>query len=58
MVEAELRGWLPAMGVALSEDEIGRILNEAEQVLDAYVTATGTVEFNSPAHLVSTSKPE
>ena len=36
MVEAELRGWLPVVGVILTEDQIGRILQEAEHALGAY----------------------
>ena len=53
MVEADLRGWLPVMGVFLPEKLIEDILEEAEQVLSAYVTEAGTVEFNSPAHVVT-----
>jgi SAM-dependent methyltransferase len=52
MVEADLRGWLPVMGVTLGEQEIGYIVREAERVLGSYVTADGTVEFNCAAHLV------
>jgi len=53
MVEADLRGWLPLMGVVLTEDQIGRILQESEQVLAAYVTATGTTACEIAAHLVT-----
>jgi SAM-dependent methyltransferase len=53
MVEADLRGWLPVMGVMLAEELIEGILTEAEQVLSLYVTETGSVEFDSPAHLVT-----
>lgn len=53
MVEADLRGWLPVMGVTLSEDQIKAILREAEQVLSPYVTEAGSVEFDSPAHIVT-----
>jgi SAM-dependent methyltransferase len=53
MVEADLRGWLPVMGVVLPEGQIQRILEEAERALRRYVTADGTVEFQSPAHIVS-----
>jgi len=56
MVQADLRGWLPVMGVVLTEDVIGRILKEAETVLGPYVTADGRVEFDSPAHIVTGSK--
>lgn len=57
MVEADLRGWLPVMGVVLPEEQVQRILEEAERVLSRYVTASGTVEFQSPAHIVSGTKP-
>jgi len=53
MVEADLRGWLPVMGVVLPEEQIDSILNEAEGVLAEYVTADGKVVFNSPAHIVT-----
>lgn len=57
MMEAELRGWLPVMGVVLPEEQIGRILEEAERALGRYVTAQGTMEFESPAHIVSGTRP-
>lgn len=53
MVEADLRGWLPLMGVALSEAQIEHILSEAEVALGPYRRADGTVEFESAAHVVS-----
>ena len=56
MVETDLRGWLPLMGVVLSEDQIHRILQEAEQVLRTYVTGAGTMAFELAAHLVSSTK--
>ena len=57
MVEADLRGWLPLMGVILTEEVIGHILREAEDALRAYVVADGVVVFDSPAHLISATKP-
>ena len=45
MVEADLTGWLPLMGVVLDEDLIHRILAEAEHVLSPYVTREGRMEF-------------
>ena len=53
MVEADLRGWLPVMGVTLSEEQIGQILNEAEAVLDAYATSDRQVRFDVSAHIVT-----
>jgi SAM-dependent methyltransferase len=52
-VEAELRGWLPMMGVILTEGETGRILAEAEAVLSSYVTGDGRLAFDISAHIVS-----
>lgn len=56
MVEADLRGWLPVMGVVLSEDQIDRILQEARQALSPYATADGAVTFDVSAHLVTAEK--
>ena len=56
MVEADLRGWLPLMGVVLTEDQIHRILQEAEQVLAAYATSAGRTAFGLAAHLVTGTK--
>jgi len=57
MVEADLRGWLPVMGVFLNEDRIQTILSEAETALAKYVTEDGEVVFNAPAHIVTGIKP-
>ncbi|XIA65107.1 hypothetical protein ACFIOY_01175 [Bradyrhizobium sp. TZ2] len=51
-VEAELRGWLPVMGVVLPEQQIHRILAEAEIILARYVTADG-LAFDISAHLAT-----
>ncbi|MGE0354413.1 MAG: hypothetical protein AB7Q69_14440, partial [Gemmatimonadales bacterium] len=56
MVEADLRGWLPVMGVSLTVAQIASILTEAEEALGRYVTAAGTVEFDAPAHIVTGAK--
>lgn len=56
MVEADLRGWLPVMGVNLAEDEIGRILQEAELALSSYATVDSRVTFHLSAHLVMAKK--
>jgi hypothetical protein len=57
MVEADLRGWLPVMGVVLPEERIQLILEEADHALSRYVKADGTMEFELPAHIVSGTKP-
>jgi SAM-dependent methyltransferase len=56
MVEADLRGWLPVMGVVLPEEQIRLILEEAEHVLSPYLTPEGTVAFDAPAHIVTGTK--
>jgi len=53
MVEADLRGWLPVMGVDLDEDRVRRILAEAETTLRDFVTEDGTIVFDAPAHIVT-----
>jgi hypothetical protein len=55
-VEAELRGWLPVMGVVLPEPQIDRILAEAETILARYVTADG-LAFDIAAHLATCRRP-
>ena len=53
MVEADLRGWLPAMGVFLENDLIELIVAEAEDALSEYVTLDGEMVFEAPAHIVT-----
>jgi len=53
MVEADLRGWLPVVGVVLTEDQIRHILDEAEKALSSYATADGRAVFPLSVHLVS-----
>jgi len=45
MVEADLRGWLPVLGILLSEEEIARVLAHAPGMLGKFVAADGTVQF-------------
>jgi hypothetical protein len=58
MVEADLRGWLPVMGVNLSEVQIRQILDEAEAVLRSYTTSDGNVRFDVSAHIVTGKKTQ
>ena len=53
MVDADLRGWLPVMGVLLDEQTIATILEEAESALAAYVLDNGEVVFKAPGNIVS-----
>jgi SAM-dependent methyltransferase len=57
MVEADLRGWLPVMGVLLTERQIHCIVETAEQALSSYATADGRAVFQLSAHLVTARKP-
>ena len=57
MVEADLRGWLPVMGVILDEPTIERVLADAEAVMAPFRQADGSVAFESPAHIVTALKP-
>jgi hypothetical protein len=54
MVEADLRGWLPAMSVHLAEDQIQRVLDEADRAIGPWVAVGGDgVTFECSAHRVS-----
>jgi hypothetical protein len=44
------------MGVVLTEEQIGQILDKAEDVLGSYVTPEGRAVFESPAHVVTSVK--
>jgi len=56
MVEADLRGWLPVMGVMLPEEQIERILGEAERDLSPYVSEQVPAMFDLSAHIVTGAK--
>ncbi|MEZ4652241.1 MAG: methyltransferase domain-containing protein [Candidatus Eisenbacteria bacterium] len=53
LVEADLRGWLPVLGVVLEEELIQSILAEAERDLHQYVDADGSAVFQISAHILS-----
>lgn len=57
MVEADLRGWLPVMGVVLTEEQIARILQTSEQALNQYLTVDGVASFGTSTHVVTGTKP-
>lgn len=52
MVEADLRGWLPVMGVMLAEDQIQAVLSDAERDLAPFATRDGQASFHLSAHFV------
>jgi SAM-dependent methyltransferase len=58
MVEVDLRGWLPLMGVVLDEALIAEILRQSESARRPYVTDDRRgVAFDSPAVLATATKP-
>jgi ubiquinone/menaquinone biosynthesis C-methylase UbiE len=57
MVEGDLRGWLPVVDVILTEEQIDRILREAEQALGSYAAPDGGANFDVSILLVSATKP-
>jgi SAM-dependent methyltransferase len=57
MFEADLRGWLPMVGVVLSDETIERIIAAAERNLAPFVTANGTISFECSALIVTGAKP-
>jgi SAM-dependent methyltransferase len=56
LVEADLRGWLPVMDIHLQEEEIQRILAEAEGALSEHVNTQGEAVFQVSAHILSGTK--
>lgn len=53
MVEAELEGWLPVVGITLSTADVDRVVQQARDVLRPYTTNDGHIQFAAPAHIVS-----
>jgi SAM-dependent methyltransferase len=56
MVEADLRGWLPMMGVILGTEQIEHILREAEKTLAKYARPDGRTAFELSVHIVVARK--
>jgi SAM-dependent methyltransferase len=56
LVEADLRGWLPLMGVVLEEDVIAEIIDAADRELVDYVQGDGAMVFEMPALIVRAAK--
>jgi SAM-dependent methyltransferase len=53
MLEADLRGWLPLVGIVIAEPQIEALLARAEEVFRPYVDAHGVLLCPAPAHIVS-----
>ena len=56
LVEADLRGWLPVMGVFLEEGKIQHILAEAEDALRPHANEQGHAVFHISVHIISGTK--
>lgn len=56
IVEADVRGWLPVMGVMLPQKPIKQILEGAEQALSPYVGGKEEAIFDLSAHIIIGSK--
>ena len=56
LVEADLRGWLPVMGIQLDEAKIEAVLAEAENVMRFCVNEQGGAELPLFVHIVQGSK--
>jgi SAM-dependent methyltransferase len=56
MLEADLRGWLPLMGITLSEVLIDQILQEGEHVFRSYADVDGRIGFSLSAHIIRARK--
>ena len=53
VVEAELLGWLPLMGVELSEAASARLVDLASEEMKVFEQASGEAHFPLSAHLIS-----
>lgn len=53
MLDADLRGWLPVLGITLGEQDIQEIYNDASLALGNYISPNGNVNFDITAHVVT-----
>ena len=58
MLEADLRGWLPIVGIRLEEAVIAAIVGAGEVELARFVAADGSVEFAAPAHIATATRAD
>jgi SAM-dependent methyltransferase len=52
LVEAEMRGWLPVMGVEPTDEQVARVLEDMATEARDHVQPDGTVAFEMSAHIV------
>jgi SAM-dependent methyltransferase len=57
MIEADVRGWLPLMGVTLPDATVEAIMGEAEVALARHVVADGSMRFELAAHIATAQLP-
>jgi SAM-dependent methyltransferase len=57
MLDTDLNGWLPLVGVRLDPQVVEQIMMEGESVFRSYLTSDGTVRFDSPAHIAVATRP-
>ena len=59
VLEADLRGWLPMVGLSQSEETIDRVLAAADQALGRQVSQVdGGIQFDLSVHIVSAEKTD
>jgi SAM-dependent methyltransferase len=58
MIEADVRGWLPLMGVTLADATAEAIVGEAEVALAHHVVADGSMRFEVAAHIATARSAE
>ncbi len=56
LVEADLRGWLPVMGVVLDESVIQQTLDSSEDAIRPHITGDGETVFQISAHILTGRK--
>jgi hypothetical protein len=54
-MEADIRGW--TLSDTLDDAQFELLVAEAEAEFSSFVNDDGTVEFDSPAHIVTATKP-
>lgn len=56
MVLSDVKGWFPFAQIHLEDQTIDSIVNEAESVLNPFLTSDGTVQFDVSAHIIKAVK--
>ena len=58
MIEAEVRGWMPTIGIDISDEQLRAIVAEADRELARFVQPSGAVSFAAPAHIARGTAPD